>query len=244
MRMRVIAPRPELRDRVRAFLVVENDGGPVLALPGAGAVFGFQIGGRIQSDGGVLAPAGISGTHTKAREFVYQATRSLLVRLTPQGAGSLGVPAAHLVDRTVALDELMKPATARILRERVLAARSWGDRIAIVEEFLLGFPFAPDPLVERSMRRLERVGCPRVAVVAREHSMSERHFERRFLAAVGVSPKRFARLRRFERAVRTIGAAGALAAAAHDAGYADQAHLTRDFRDFTGMSPGEYLRRQ
>jgi AraC-like DNA-binding protein len=86
-------------------------------------------------------------------------------------------------------------------------------------------------------------GLPLPAVAA-GLGQSERQLRRRFETAVGLSPKRFARLRRFQQ-VFALGReqdAGAWAEAALAGGYCDQAHFNRDFRAFTGSRPRELLR--
>jgi AraC-like DNA-binding protein len=82
----------------------------------------------------------------------------------------------------------------------------------------------------------------RVADVQRASGYSPRHFIALFRSAVGLNPKHYYRIRRFNFAVRTLAAGdgqgfGDIAAAA---GYSDQAHLTREFREFTGITPTKY----
>jgi AraC-like DNA-binding protein len=60
---------------------------------------------------------------------------------------------------------------------------------------------------------------------------------------VGLPPKTLARIFRFRRALELLGRGSGLAELAYDCGYYDQAHLNRDFRQFTGTSPGELARR-
>ena len=78
-------------------------------------------------------------------------------------------------------------------------------------------------------------------------AMTRRHLERRFMDSVGISPKRLARITRFQRALRVLEASeskrtGAITAAM--CGYADQPHFIREFRELAGCSPGEHLLRQ
>lgn len=90
---------------------------------------------------------------------------------------------------------------------------------------------------------LDATGEPRsIPAVARKLSISGRQLERRFLARVGVSPRAYASLRRFERAVAIAKTAPSLTRAALDAGYYDQAHFNREVRRFTGQAPGVALR--
>lgn len=75
----------------------------------------------------------------------------------------------------------------------------------------------------------------------RREDLSSRQNRRRFLDAVGLTPKRFDRIQRLQAAMARLKETG-LADAALAAGYFDQAHFTRDFRDFTGQTPAQFIR--
>ena len=77
----------------------------------------------------------------------------------------------------------------------------------------------------------------RSPTIARDLGWSRRHLTEQFTRAVGVSPKTYARIVRFDRARSLIAAGGSLGDVALDAGYYDQAHLNRDFREFAGAAP-------
>jgi len=148
------------------------------------------------------------------------------------------VPAGELTNRSVALDELLAPARVAELSERLMAAPDDAARVALVEQLLVELPFARDPVVSRALARLGDVQAPAsVADIARELAMSERQLERRFVARVGMMPKRFARLARFERALALVRSGPSLSSVAQCAGYADQPHLVREFRSFAGEPP-------
>jgi AraC-like DNA-binding protein len=172
-------------------------------------------------------------------------TASILVRFTPQGATCLGVPASLLTGGSASLEGFFPSRRIRELQGRVLDAQSSSERVQAVEDFLLSLPFDEDPLVERSLQLIETSDgvAPSVATQARLVGLSERQFERRFLRRVGLTPKRYASLRRFERAVALASTSPSLTDAALDAGYYDQAHFIRDFRRFTGAAPGALLER-
>lgn len=82
----------------------------------------------------------------------------------------------------------------------------------------------------------------RVASLAREAGMSPRHFQRVFTAAIGLTPSRYAKMRRFVRALHLIPRMPTLTGVAHEACYTDHAHFCRDFREFAGMTPDAYRR--
>lgn len=74
--------------------------------------------------------------------------------------------------------------------------------------------------------------------------IGRRQIERRFLGAVGLRPKQYARLLRIRRAATLMRGTSSLTEIAHALGYADQAHFTRDFRAVVGMAPRRVRRRQ
>jgi AraC-like DNA-binding protein len=147
------------------------------------------------------------------------------------GGGVLGVPLHELrdlrvdvtdVDRAFDVDGHMEPREAVA---RFLSAAA-GRRA--------------DPLVAVAARRL---GEQDVGAVARDLGLSERQLRRRFHAAAGYGPKTLARVLRFCRFVDAIERGRTdLAAVAFDAGYADQAHLTRETTRLAGMPPAALLR--
>jgi AraC-like DNA-binding protein len=233
---------PLLRDRIASIDVVEA-GEDAFVLPSTSVVLGMQSRGRVRAEDAYLSRAGVTGVQSKARRYSYQPnTRSVLVRFTGQGASCLGAPVSELTGTSVALDALLPGSLVREASERLAEARSEGDHVEIVETLLVRLPYVADPLVSRAIAMLDSVTSDAgVADVAKSLGKSERQLERRFLARVGVSPKRFAVLRRFERAVVLAKTAPSLTAAAHDAGYFDQSHFVRDFRRFTGHSPRSIL---
>lgn len=240
-------PHPGLSGRVASIDVVESAGAELTVLPTTGAVLGFQFRGRVRADADLLSTAGVTGIQHGARRYAYLGdTASILVRFTPQGAACLGVPVSEITGKSLPLDDLLPPARVREARGRLLEARTTADRVAVVERLLLELPFADDPLVARGLAMIESSsgGAPIVGSMARALAISERQLERRFLERVGLTPKRYAALRRFERAVAIAKDAPSLTDAALGAGYYDQSHFIREFRRFTGSAPGELLRRR
>lgn len=152
----------------------------------------------------------------------------------------LRVPASELVDRHVPLDAI-QPALAARLDARLGEA---GDPLAVLQQELvrtLAELGEPDPVVRAATALLagEQAG---VAEVADRVHLSERQLQRRFAERVGYGPKTFQRIARFQRVLGRLGSeGGGLAAAAASAGYADQAHLTRETRRLAGLSPRELV---
>jgi AraC-like DNA-binding protein len=84
-------------------------------------------------------------------------------------------------------------------------------------------------------------GIVAIDALASQIGMLRTHLTRRFRDRVGVSPKRFARIVRFHDALSQLGRPGSIAATAADLAYYDQAHMYRDFSEFAGMTPGEFI---
>lgn len=131
--------------------------------------------------------------------------------------------------------------------EQIIMANGMAERVRIVEESLLASLHQKDRYdraVDRCLHLIEAAGGQvRVAQLASEIGLCSRQLNRRFENAVGVSPKKFARVSRFLNGVRSLrqSAQHNLTDTALECGYFDQAHFNRDFRKFAGMTPGEFL---
>ena len=179
-----------------------------------------------------------------------ECARSYLeVWLSPLGAYTLlGLPMQELSGRTLDLRDLLGGAGRR-LGERLRDAPSWRRRFALLDRFLLRRLERgprPSPEVGWAWRRLVATGgAVPIGQLAGEVGWSHKHLIHRFRQQVGLSPKTAARLVRFDEVWRRLDERRPLdwGRVAHDAGYADQAHLIRDFREFTGTTPTDFLLR-
>jgi len=158
----------------------------------------------------------------------------------------LGVPADELHNQLVGLDALWGRAATE-LRERMLAAPTPEARFAELERILLsrvGRSLSRHAAVAFSLRKfLNQPHVHTVGDVTREIALSPRRFIEVFRRQVGMTPKLFCRVQRFQRAVQAIGAGKSVdwATVALDCGYYDQAHFIHDFRAFSGITPAVYL---
>jgi AraC-like DNA-binding protein len=168
--------------------------------------------------------------------------------LDPLGAYRLlGLPLAALRGQLVDLAELLGPDSRR-LGERLRQTPSWQQRFALLDHFLLGRLAAgprPSPEVAWVWGRLVASGgrVP-IAQLAGEVGWSHRHLLARFTEQVGLRPKTAARLVRFQGVLGRLDEQRRLdwGLVAREAGYADQAHLVREFRQFTGATPTGFAR--
>jgi AraC-like DNA-binding protein len=163
-------------------------------------------------------------------------------RFVPGAGGpALGVPLDELRDERAPIDELWPDLADRLAAD--LAPRAALLRVVATAHRLVAAG-PPDAAVRDATRRL---GDPRARVerLADELGVSERQLRRRFLAAVGYGPKTLQRVLRFGRFLERADAVDGrldLARLALEAGYADQAHLTRECTRLAGLPPGALVR--
>jgi len=186
-------------------------------------------------DGGSLLVAG-PDTHAYVPDGPSVAWTG--IRFFPGTAPSLlGVPAHELRDRRVELADLWSPAEVRRLNARIAAAP---QPAAALEELALERAAPPGPELRRLVAALA-AGRP-VAAVADELGFGARQLHRRSLGVFGYGPKTLARILRLQRALALAREGVPYADTAARTGYADQAHLARDVREFTGSTLGGLLR--
>jgi AraC-like DNA-binding protein len=171
------------------------------------------------------------------------------VDLTPPAARALlGVPLNELTNRVVPLEDVLGRDVSELL-ERLHDERTWERRFDLIERELarrVAETRPPPAAITEAWRRLcETHGQTEVADLARDLGYSRRRLSSRFKDEFGLSPKAFARVLRFERATDRLARddGARFAEIAQDCGYYDQAHMNRDFREFAGISPSEYIGR-
>ncbi len=241
---REYAPSPELRAHVICTWTLEI---------GAGDRQHRQ---RVLADGcsdivwiGDSSPIALGPMTQPAFAATKAGTRLMGVRFRPEAAaGVLGVAPHELADRRIRLDELWSRDAVDEATERVWKQRTTAGRIAIVQRLIssrrekIG---APDAVVQHAISRLTRARNTGVDGLARHLGISERHLRRRFVASVGYSPRMFHRIIRFQRLLVLANAyrPTRLDILALHAGYADQAHMTREVGEFAGVPPSALLGR-
>jgi AraC-like DNA-binding protein len=155
----------------------------------------------------------------------------------------LGLPPGALTRSHVDLETLWGPG-ARTLRERLCACRSPQRRFQILEAALTARlrSVRCHSAVPLALTRLEHGAAVRDVVA--EVGLSHRRLIEVFTAEVGITPKLFGRVRRFQRATALAhrGLSPDWARLAAECGYFDQSHLIRDFIAFSGLSPSEFVR--
>jgi AraC-like DNA-binding protein len=176
------------------------------------------------------------------------AAQCVQVDFTPIGAHLfLGVPMHELANQVVDIEDVL--GRDRDLVERLEAAVTWHARFALLDGFIasrLEDARRPAPEIAWAWRMLEQThGAVRVSMLAEKLGRSRRHLLSRFREQIGVGPKTAARIIRFSRAVDLLGRGLQipLVELAQECAYFDQAHMTREFREFTGTTPREFAAR-
>ena len=149
------------------------------------------------------------------------------LRLHPGSTAWLGVPLDALRDQVVPLEEL---------GVRVPQPVDHPDRLAAVLAYARR-RLRRDPRVLQVSRRLMADPARPIERLAGDVGWTPRHLRRRFVAEIGLSPRRFARVARLRRLVETLRRDEPLGTVAHMHGFTDQAHMCRDVRGLTGLSP-------
>jgi AraC-like DNA-binding protein len=248
------APAAHLRPFLQGYVgYVETAPGPVIRreLPNTAVVLIVEFGAPIRiSAPGSLTPgesfpggfvAGLTDAFTLTRHDGTQ--RGLQVNLTPLGARALfGLPLSELAHRSLSLRDLL-PREHRSLAERLASLPDWDSRFDLIERLLTARAADLRPATDPAAWAARRIASTRGAVdlrtLARELGYSSKHVITLFRDGVGLTPMRYARLVRFEAMIAHLKSASSLSWSelALRCGYYDQAHLARDVRAFTGVTP-------
>ncbi|MET9272709.1 helix-turn-helix domain-containing protein [Kribbella sp. NPDC003557] len=207
---------------------------------------------------GVARPGGpvakydalVGGLHSTAVHVGQTPSRAgVQLNLTPSAARVLlGLPPGELASGVLGLDEVLG-RRARELTGQLRDAATWSARFGLVESWLLRQlgerrAGAVRPELGWAWRRLcESSGGLGVQELASEVGWSRRHLTERFRSEFGLPPKVASRVLRFELVTATLRRRPhtRLAELSATAGYADQAHLTREFRAIAGCSPRQWM---
>jgi AraC-like DNA-binding protein len=197
-------------------------------------------------------------TILQPRSFVFgQITRPL--EIAPTGASNIIAARFHpdgfspfasmslpeMENKAVSLDLLFDKEGLQ-LEEQVLAVSTTDERIKIIEAFLLNklkSPEVTDRIAKQSVEMLLNLnGQLSVDELAAHLKINRRQLERKFSSTIGLSPKQLAKVIRLQATLKMLEKKQftSLTSLAYENGYFDQAHFIKDFKEFTGMSPGQF----
>lgn len=240
-------PLPPLAGVVRTVWVQRTDGAAYVQrhLPTGGIEIHFPIGRQPQ----VLGP--LTGPQD---EVIPPHTTVLGVRFQPGTAPPLPTLLEDLVDQRLRLAEVWESSVDRLI-DTMAAAGTPERALVYLQAHLVNVfrsPLHLDPLVSEAVKALMPWRPVNIDSLATRLALSTSQLRRRFLRAVGMTPKVLQRTLRFQGFLALAQAcasapagrrADGLAALAVDVGYADQAHLSRECLRLTGLTPGQLLGR-
>jgi uncharacterized protein DUF6597/helix-turn-helix protein len=238
-------PAPPLSEFVDSFWIYEGYAPPhgrerLLPTGTTELVFTVDANGRVTS--------GVAGARSECVLLDTSTPFSVIaVHFRPGGGFPFfDVPSTELHNRSVTLD-LVWGGYAASVRDRLWEANTAESRFQILEEALLTKARRLDrhPAVRYALDVFDRSnGARAVSNAVQGIGMSSRRFWEVFRGEVGLSPKTFCRIRRFNEVLRQIERLATVdwLDVALSCGYFDQAHFNHDFRAFAGVSPSAYLR--
>jgi AraC-like DNA-binding protein len=171
----------------------------------------------------------------------------LSVRMPPLGAYRLlGMPLGSVAQNVFELDEVLGDAIAAV-QQRLGDCEDAGKQFAVLCDFARSrlarsrVKLRADAQIAVDMLTRTQ-GTERIETICRSMSISRKHLNDLFDAHIGLTPKTYARIFRFRRVVDLVQRGQGLdwTGIAMSCGYYDQAHFNHEFREFSGMSPGEY----
>jgi AraC-like DNA-binding protein len=213
--------------------------------------FDFAQPPEIEYRDGTKEPAyrvALIGPHTRPGINVHMNGRiqTFAIFFQPLGFWQLfRIPVSEFTDRAYKGWEVLGRATEQMWLQ-LAECGSFQERVAVVERYLLerAAKAAGRTLTMNAAVHLFRHhGVCRIPELAQCTGSSVRHFERRFLNDIGMTPKLFARIARFQTALdaKLHAPHKSWMSIAHDFGYHDQMHMIRDFEGLSGSSPGRIL---
>ncbi|MCP4984949.1 MAG: AraC family transcriptional regulator [Colwellia sp.] len=170
------------------------------------------------------------------------------IRFYPYGfANFVAVPLRDLANKETAIEMLFGKSISKKLEQDIVQATDVQQRIEIIELFLLNKlsgQVTVDYIVKTTIDTLlSTKGKTSISGILKEDSAKRRQLERMFVRQIGVSPKQLAKVIRFQSAIKMLlrEEGENLTNIAYESDYYDQAHFIKDFKEYTGISPKEFL---
>lgn len=183
--------------------------------------------------------------------FIIQPTgyvRCFAARFYPFGfANFVTAPIKNLENKETPIEQLFGDKPAQELEQKIIQAADTRERIGIIESFLLNKlndKATIDSIVKTTIDILLLTnGNASINAILKEDSSKRRQLERKFLKQVGLSPKQLGKVIRLQAALKMLLSQKneSLTQIAYDSEYYDLAHFNRDFKEFTGINPKEFL---
>ena len=233
------APHPALQHLISSYWTLQTSPGPhaLRTLPDACVDLTLRF--------GRPARAFLAGSQRRARRWQWRGRVHLLgARLLPGAVALLGIDAGALRDEWTPLETFLPRESVREFVRAAQRETQIERRVAVVESFLSErlLNRALDPRLSKALVHVfETRGAVSIASLARRAGAHGRTLGRLFEQAVGLSPKRFARIVRLQAALRALPDSRNWTRVALELGYHDQAHFIHDVRALFGATPRQLV---
>lgn len=170
------------------------------------------------------------------------------VSFYPYGfANIISEPVQNLVNKETPLHLVFGEVIAKELEQKIIKAKDTKERIECIEKFLfdkLNDKITVNNIVKNTIDTLlSTKGNAKINKILKQNLYKRRQLERKFLEQIGISPKQLAKVIRLQSALKILlnEETESLTNIAYKSEYYDQSHFIKDFKEFTGISPKEFL---
>jgi AraC-like DNA-binding protein len=253
---RYILPSEPLKDYIDYYLIIEQPKGgnksvEVFPSPQAEMVFTYGDDNASYSVIGtgeehLTNDYAISGFFTqKATYRNQQALGVIMVGFRPWGIQPfIGFSVSEITNQNLSLKNVY-PAKIRLLEDEIRSVKFAEERIAVIEHFLLEILLYPknDMVIRESIMHISQShGQATIKFLAKKFHLCEKQFNRRFVQTVGIQPKLFSRIVRFQHVLTLLNSMQmGLLDVAIRSGFYDEAHFIREFQQFAVTTPKQFL---
>lgn len=258
MNYQTYQPHPDLASLVSCYWTLEvpaeNDPERQRIIPDGCIEMAFILGDDIKrytsQDDFILQPRAMVLGQTIEPFFIEPTgyVNTFAIRFYPYGfANFVTTPIKNLANKETPIELLFGENTAKKLEKQIIHATDSKQRIAIIENFLLdklNDQTTIDNIVKHTLDALlSSNGTESITTILKEDLSKRRQLERNFKKQIGVSPKQLGKVIRLQTALKMLlnKKTNNLTNIAYESEYFDQAHFIKDFKEFTGINPKEFL---
>ena len=258
MNYQTFSPHPDLSSIVQCYWTLEvpadANAQKQRIIPDGTIEMAFILGDDIKrftsADEFILQPRAMVLGQT-IKPFYIQPTgyvNTFAIRFYPFGFSNfVTLPIKRLANKETPIASLFGDVPANALAQEIKQAKATQDRIAIIEDFLLG-RLNTEKTINKIVKTtvdalLTTNGSASISAILKQDPSKRRQLERNFTKQIGLSPKQLGRVIRLQAALKILlnDEIKSLTNIAYESEYYDQAHFTKDFKEFTGLNPKDFL---
>ena len=258
MNYKTFQPHSDLKSLVKCYWILEVPAGSNSVrqriVPDGCIEMAFILGDDIKrftsEDNFILQPRAMVLGQT-IEPFYIQPTgyvNTFAIRFYPYGfANFVSTPISNLANTETPIEDLFGETPSKELEQKIILAKDTRQRIEIIQKFLLD-KLSEKTIIDNIVKTtvdtlLSTKGSSSINVILKEDLSKRRQLERKFLKQIGISPKQLGKVIRLQTALKMLldQKTGTLTRIAYESEYYDQAHFIKDFKEFTGTNPKDFL---